>query len=350
MLNMRIERAPLKESENRAILEEYNRLTGAGIPLEEFVHWVKDSPAGSAWHAILETDEGRIVGHTSVFPLRTTFRSRKITPAKSEFSVLHENFRKEKIRGQENGGKSAFIFLLDYLFRHCQEQGWGPIFASTNEKNQVFTRKVGLRPLEFPLWECLLILQPGRAARLTPNVNDWQRAGIFSAGLLQRIAWSVAPRFLSSSGIGETSIEKNGFPLERERLAFFQDSDSLRWRYLKGQYIRFEIGDSPAEYLIAKRGSPTKFLRVCQWRLEKTQRLSGLLSTLVRQARRDSALGVRWAVYDGEASAERIVGKLRRAGFLTARRTRIVMVHNKEEEYLNTSLWKMNDSLFSFDP
>lgn len=350
MLNMRIVRAPLKESESRAILREYNRLTSAGIPLEEFEHWLRDNPAGLAWHAILETDEGRIVGHTSVFPLRTTFRSSKVTPAKSEFSVLHEDFRKEKIRGHENAGKPAFIFLLDQLFRHCQEQGWGPIFASTNEKNQVFTRKVGLRPLEFPLWECLLILRPREAAVHTPNVTGWQRAGLFSAGLAQKAIWSAAHRLLSARGVCEADAGKNGFPPEREQLAFFQDSDSLRWRYLDGQYLRYELAGTLGDYVVAKRGSGAKFMRVCQWRLVETKRLAGLLGVLVRQARKDGAIGVRWAVYDGDAAAKRLVGQMRRAGFLAARRTRIVMVHKNDAEYLQTSMWKMNDSLFSFDP
>lgn len=350
MLNMRIERAPLLESENRTILSEYNRLTGAEIPLEEFVHWMKDGPAGPAWQAILETDEGRIVGHTSVLPFRTTFGSGDITPAKSEFSVLHEDFRKEKVRGYEGAGKSAFVLLLDRLFLHCQDKGWGPIFASTNEKNQVFTRKVGLRPIEFPLSECLLVMRPGDAARLTPNVSNWQRAGLFSAGLVQKVVWTAAPWFLSSRGVSETRIEKNGFPPERERLAFFQDPDSLRWRYLEGQYVRFELEGASTNYVIAKRGSLQKFSRVCQWRVETTERISNLLTALARQAARDRALGVRWAVYDEDAHAERIVGKLRMAGFLTARRNRIVMVHKNEERYLDRSLWKMNDSLFSFDP
>lgn len=350
MLNMRIERAPLSERENRTILSEYNRLTGAGIPLEEFVRWMNDSPAGPAWHAILETDEGRIVGHTSVFPFRTTFGYGEIIPAKSEFSVLHEDFRKEKVRGYETAGKSAFVLLLDQLFRHCQEKGWGPIFASTNEKNQVFTRKVGLRPLEFPLWECLLVMRPRDAARLTPNVSDLQRAGIFSAGVVQKVVWTAAPWFLSPRGVLETRIEKNGFPPERERLAFFQDLESLRWRYLEGQYVRFDLEGASANYVIAKRGSPQKFLRVCQWSLETTERIGSFLSALVRQAERDRALGVRWAVYDQDSNAEKIAGKLRMAGFLTARRNRIVMVHKNEERYLERSLWKMNDSLFSFDP
>jgi len=350
MLSMRIVRAPLKDQEYRVILDEYNRMTEARIPMKEFVHWVNKSPAGKAWHAILETEEGKIVGHTSVFPFRTAFESGAITPAKSEFSMLHEDFRKEKVLGYEREGKPAFILLLDRLFRHCQEHGWSPIFASTNEKNQVFTRKVGLRPLEFPLWECLLILRPASASRLTPNINDWQRAGLFSAGLIQSIVWSAVPRILSKQEIAEVPIEKNGFPVESSRIAFFQDSESLHWRYLDGQYVRFEISADSGDYLIAKRGSPDKFLRVCQWKIGGRAKISGLLAAMAKQAQREKALGVRWAVYEGEAGAEELARQMRVAGFLVAKRTRIMMVHKKDERYLDKSLWKINDSLFSFDP
>jgi len=349
MLKMRIERAPLKESENRVILEEYNRLTAGSIPLDEFVHWVTDNPAGKAWHAILETSDGRLVGHTSVFPLRTSFGAGAVLPAKSEYSYMHEDFRREKVHGHENAGKSAFIVILDQLFKHCQQQGWGPIFASTNEKNQVFTRKVGLRPVEFPLWECLLVLRPGAASRRTLNLRKGQRLVMFSAGIAQTTIWSLAASLLSSRKSVEVPIGKNGFPVEDARLAFFQDAESLEWRYLGGQYVRLEIEGPKGDYIIAKRGSPTRFLRVCQWRLDSTERLSQVLTALVRQARRDRALGVRWAVYDGQAS-DKLVRDMRHAGFLCARRTRIVMVHNKDERYLEPSVWMMNDSLFSFDP
>ncbi len=69
MLNLRIVRGPLQEHENEAILSEYNRLAKAVIPMNEFVHWVQKTPLGPAWHALLETDEKRIVGHTSLIPL-----------------------------------------------------------------------------------------------------------------------------------------------------------------------------------------------------------------------------------------------------------------------------------------
>jgi len=350
MLKMRIERAPLKSGENRVILEEYNHLTSGNIPLDEFVHWVKHNPAGPAWHAILETEGGRIVGHTSVFPLRTNFGEGRIIPAKSEYSFLQQNFRKEKIRGYENAGQPAFIVLLDQLFKHCQEQGWGPIFASTNEKNQVFTRKVGLRAVEFPLWECLLILRPGKASRLTPNVSRRERLGLLAAGIVQSAAWTLAAPLLSVKGIRATPVGRNGFTAENARLSFFEDTESLQWRYPKGQYLRFEVESATGSFVIAKRGSATRFVRVCQWRLEDTERVCGLVRVLVRQARQDGALGVRWAVYDGEPDSTELVKQMRRAGFLCARRTRIVMVHKKEEAYLEPSLWKMNDSLFSFDP
>jgi len=350
MLRMRIERAPLPDSENRVILEEYNRLTTGRIPIGEFVHWVKDNPAGAAWHAILETTEGRIVGHTSVFPLRTSYRGGEIVPAKSEYSLLHEDFRKEKIQGYETASKPAFIILLDELFKHCRAQGWGPIFASTNEKNQVFTRKVGLRPVPFPLWECLLALRPSRAARETPNLTRRQRLSLLSAGIAQSAIWSLAAPLLPRDGIREAAVGANGFPMEHERLSFFQDRESLQWRYLDGQYLSFGAENGAADGVIAKRGCGCRFLRVCQWRFQGRPRLWPLLAALVRQARRDGALGVRWAVYEGEAESEELVRQMRRAGFLCVRRTRTVMIHNQEEKYLEPGLWKMNDSLFSFDP
>ena len=351
MLNMRIVRAPLSSQENSVILSEYNRLTGGRIPLEEFDRWVTKSPEGPAWHAILTADDGRIVGHTSVFPLRAGAPGSPIVPGKSEYSFLHEDFRKEKIRGCETAGRPAFLTLLDKLFQHCHEQGWSPIFASTNEKNQVFTRKVGLRPLEFPLWECLLVLRPVRAAKLTPNVGRAERAALLSAGLLQGTIWPPLARLLAmSNGTKSVEVHGNGMTPSVEPLSFFEDQPSLAWRYIDGQYVRLGLASSAGSYVIAKRGSGDRFLRVCQWRLDPEKDLHRAVAFLVDEARREKALGVRWAVYDQNESAVRLVTGLKRLGFLCARRTRIVMVHKNNEKYLDPSLWRMNDSLLSFDP
>jgi GNAT superfamily N-acetyltransferase len=348
---MRVVRSPLSEREDRAILTEYNRLTGVSIPIEEFAHWVRQGPEGPAWHAILETDDGRIVGHTSVFPLRTAYRNSELIPAKSEYSFLHEDFRSMKIRGFENVARPAFIVLIDHLFQHCYAQGWGPIFASTNERNQVFTRKVGLRPVEFPLWECLLVLKPMNAARQTPNLEMAQRAALFAAGLSHRALWSVSALALRGMN-GVRSVPVHAGPIEpdTDRFAFFQDSASLQWRYLDGQYVRFAWNQSHTDYVIAKRGSQNRYLRVCQWRLGPAPSYFPLVLALVREAQAEKAMGVRWAVYDDAEVSANLVKQLRKVGFLCARRTRTVMIHKKDPTFLEPKSWKINDSLFSFDP
>lgn len=350
MLNLRLVRSPLDSAANETILKDYNRLTGARIPIEEFVHWVQDSPAGPAWHGLLETDDGRIVGHTSLFPFRTVSNDGRWTPAKSEFSVLHEDFRGVKIRGYEKAARPAFIILLDQVFKQGLAEGWGPIFASTNEKNQVFTRKVGLRPVELPLWECLMILKPAAAARETPNLVSRQRAALFVAGLGQQVV-SLPSRLIPKTGeIHCLPVKSHAVAPDRQRLSFFEDQPSLSWRYLDGQYVRFGFDSAPEDYVIAKRGSKDRYLRVLQWRLESLRSVRPLLLALIHQARSDRALGLRWAVYDNTTRSQELVQGMRSVGFLCARRTRIMMVHVQHPEFVSPAAWNMNDSLFSFDP
>jgi hypothetical protein len=351
MLNLRLVRSPLETTENETILGEYNRLALDRIPLDEFVRWVQDSPAGPAWHAILETDDKRIVGHTCLFPLRTTYGGAHRIPAKSEYSFLHEDFRSQKIRGFETTPRPPFITLLDELFKHCVAQGWGPIFASTPRKNQPFTRRAGLRAVEMPLWECFWILMPGNAAHHTPNITSWQRLAFFGAGVVHRTLWSIASVALPSAHtlrpipIGMEILEP-----DVNRLSFFEDAASLQWRYPEGQYVRYELDSAPGDYLIVKRGAQDDFLRVCQWRLRSANSLDSLLIALIRAARADNAMGVRWAVYDDDAISAKIASHMRKIGFLCARRIRIVMIHKKEEQFLARATWRMNDSLFSFHP
>jgi hypothetical protein len=134
------------------------------------------------------------------------------------------------------------------------------------------------------------------------------------------------------------------------RFSFFEDSASLRWRYLDGQYVRLAFHGVPGDYLIAKRGSEGKYLRVCQWRLRSQDSYFPLLIALVREAQSEKAIGVRWAVYDHDPSAEQLVRQMRRVGFLCARRVRTVMIHKKDPAFLAPELWNINDSLFTFDP
>jgi hypothetical protein len=351
MVNMRLVRGPLGERDYSAILAEYNRLTLANIPMNEFLRWVQDSPEGPAWHAILETDEGRLVGHTSVLPVRAGFRDRWLMSGMSEYSFVHEDFRKIKIKGMEGVSRPTFIILLDHLFQHCIKQGYEPIFASTNEKNQIFTRKVGLRPAEFPLRECLLTLRPAAAARHTPNLKSKQRAALLAVGIAQRALWTVLQPFSSKSlGIRAVPIGSETLCLDQARLSFYEEKESLQWRFLPEQYVLYMFEQAPRDYLIVKRGRADRYLRVCQYRLSLANSARPIVRTLLEQARADHAIGIRWAVYDEGARTEELVAELRGLGFLCARRTRIVMVHKDFAAYLQPSAWKMSDTHFCFDP
>jgi hypothetical protein len=75
-----------------------------------------------------------------------------------------------------------------------------------------------------------------------------------------------------------------------------------------------------------------------------------LIVALLREARAQNAMGLRWAVYDDGEISSKLVKQMRRAGFLCARRTRTVMIHKKDPAFLDPKLWNINDSLFSFDP
>jgi len=350
MLNLRLVQGPLDRAANEVILQEYNRLTSSRIPIDEFERWVQDGPAGPAWHALLETGEGRIVGHTSLIPLRTAYSSGKLIPAKSEYSFVHEEFRSAKIRGHETG-RIKFLILVDQLFRHCQTLGWGPFYVSTREANHPLSRRVGCRPAEFSLWECLLVLKPLGAARETPNVKFSHRAALFVAGISQRSLWAASQFFFSSNnGVRQIPIQGEALKLTEDRLSFFEDLASLQWRYQEDQYVRLALHSAQDDYLIAKRGSRDRYLRVCQWKLSSGKGVSSLIHALIRQAESDQAIGVRWAVYQNGADSAQLIRELRRHGFLCASRVRTMMIHTKDEQFLSPAFWNVNDSLFSFDP
>jgi hypothetical protein len=351
MLQMRIVKAPLRQAEYETILGEYNRLTLANIPMNEFVRWVAEGPAGPAWHALLQTDEGRIVGHTSVLPIPAQFQRGQMIAAMSEYSFLHEDFRKIKIHGYESLSKPTFIILLDHLFQHCLKEGWGPLFASTNERNQVFTRKVGLRPAEFPLRECLLVLQPSNAARHTPNLSKKQRAALFTTGLAQKSLWSVARHFArGKNGVHEVPMGSQSFWPLPDRLSFYEAKESAEWRYLRDQYVRYAVGYDSHDYIIAKRGKHDRYMRVCQYHLGSVESINSVMRALLQKAREDRAMGIRWAVYESERISEELVSRLRWHGFLCANRVRTVMVHKNFPEYLQSAIWNMSDAHFCFDP
>lgn len=351
MVTLQILRGPLNDRQNRAILDQYNRLTAVQIPMKEFARWVQDGPAGPARHALLETEDSQIVGHTSLIPLRATFQGTDVTAAKSEYSFVLPEFRSAKILGFEKTARPRFLILVDQLFRHCAALGWGPFLISTTPALHKLGPRVECYPVEFPLYECLLVLRGLPAARSTPNLNSWQRAGVAAAGVFQAALWRTVWHG-SPNGNGLRSLGVAAEPAEEAggALSFFQDKDTLGWRYLSDQYERMIVDASPGNFVIVKKGAEDRYLRVCQWNLKSGASAKPFVKGLVSRARAQKALGVRWAVYGHEPDAQELVQNLRRLGFLCVERTRTELIHSKNQGFRTASAWKLNDAMFSFDP
>jgi hypothetical protein len=345
-LNLRIVRGPLQPQQNQSIISQYNSLASEGISTADFLRWIQNSPEGPAWHAILETIDGDIVGHTSLIPIPATYNGRPAVAAKSEFSFIREEYRAAKIRGFEQSGRLKNLIYIDELFKLCRAEGWSPLLISTSSSYHRVFRSIACYPVNFPLWECLLVLRPGKAASGTPNLQSWQRASLWGTGLIQTTLWSPALLFSDRSELRRFPAHEKPLPPCGQKLVCFQDKESLLWRYPEEQYTRIAESGQGAD-LIVKHGSDTRYLRVCQW--QSGVPTAALITELVQMARQQRALGVRWAVYEGDAGSAAIVSRLRSLGFLCAKRVRTLLINTAERELLECSKWHLTDAMFSFD-
>jgi hypothetical protein len=349
VLNLRIARGPLATDHDEAILHKYNQLTLSQIPIEEFRHWVQSGPEGPAWHALLETEDGQIAGHICLIPFRAKWHGQRKIIAKAEYFFVEQQYRSGAVKGFEGSFKPPAILLLDQLYRHCQAQGWGPLLVSAAPAIQPLHLLVGCRAVDIPLVECLFILRPWTAAIKTPNLTARQRAAIFVAGCAQISFWIAVWRLMRPGlRVRDVPMSSGGGAGDGERLAFFEDEESMRWRYPEKGYVRFAAEESPEECVIWKRGSGARYARVCQWEVARGRLVKPFLLSLVHGALAEKALGVRWAVYEGE-EAEGLIGQMKRLGFLCVRRTRRYLLYTKDPEFLKASSWRITDSLCSFD-
>lgn len=349
MLNLRIVRGPLRPEEDEAILREYNRLTQSHVRIGEFRRWVQRSPEGPAWHCILETDERRIVGHASVIPLGAQRHGSKTSAGKGEYLFVHEDSRRQRVRGFEKLFASSAFLLLDTLYRHCAKQGLEPLIISAPRETHALMRLIGCRPIDFPLREGILILDPWRAARLTPNLTPPQRAAFFLSGISQRALWSVAClAFAGRNGAHPVPLRPVK-TLRDARLTFFDDEPSFAWRYPQEEYSQLAIDSRPGDHLVAKHSSDRGYLRVCQWRLADEHSVTSALLALIRTCREENRLGVRWAVYENTQRSAECLSAMRKLGFLCARRTRTIFLYTGDADLLVAQAWNITDSLFTFD-
>jgi hypothetical protein len=348
-MKLKIVRGPLEDSTNEQILNGYNQLTSSQIPMWEFLHWVQEGPEGPAWHAILETDESEVVGHTALIPLRSRNGERGIVAGKAEYAFILEEYQTAKIRGFEKLGKPRNAIMIQELFSRWRAEGLGPLLISTSAVRQRSLSTVGCRAARFAVSECLLTLRPWNAARSTPNLSRWQRATLGMAGIFQKGAWSVVRLSgRAAKGIQVVPAVGDPWPAKSDGLGFFEDSDSLSWLYLDGQYERLASQDG--EGVIVKKGSIDRYLRICQWRIGAGGPSFALISKLVEMAETEKALGVRWAVYGDGAAAGKLARRLGSFGFLCAQRARTLLIHSQDPELLRAGTWNLTDAMFSFDP
>lgn len=350
LLSLRIVRGPLNPQQEQVIVAEFNRLTRSAIPLDHFRRWVRSGPQGPACHALLETEDARIVGHFCLIPLSTEYQGRELTAARTEYFFVHEDFRRAEVRGFENSLLSSAILLLDQLYRHCQALGWEPLLASASDAIQPFHRLVGSKPADLPLFECLFVLRPWRAARFTSNLTLGHRTAIFLTGLAQKTACYFLSPLLTTRDEPEAvpaaklTIAKNG-----NRMAFFHHAEALAWRYPEGEYTAYSRGSDPNFRLIVKHGSAGRYLRVCDWRVDQRQDFLATLLPLIRLAKSQKALGVRWPVYGDAGQSLWLLRSLRSVGFVCVRRSRRLLVNAKDKSFLSSRAWDISDSFFSFD-
>jgi hypothetical protein len=352
MLNLRLLRGPLSPEQKERIRTEYNRLASTRVPPENLQRWVEDSPAGPALHALLETDDSVIVGHCCLFPFPMDSSGTRLTVAKAEYFFVGENYRSERVRGLESP-KPAALLLLEQLYRRGLQEGWGPLIISAPAQIQPLHKMAGCRLARIPLRECLFVVRPWRSSIATPNLTRAHRAAMFGVGVAQQALWFALSHSMARLEPARptpipAALEQEPCP-ESQSLSLSEAPDFLSWRYPASEYFRVGFGRGDRSYAVLKRGSDGTYLRVCQSRIAPGDSCGALLATLIREARREEALGVRWAIYENGCSASELVRSMRRLGFVSSPRVRNIWLYSSNEQLLRPEVWHLSDSLFAFD-
>lgn len=348
MLSLSIRKGPLDNSLNAAILRGYIELAHAKVSPENFRRWMQESPCGPALHAILTADNGKLAGHCCLFPIPMARDGERTTIAKAEYFFLRSEFRKETVHGFDKSIKPASILLLESLYRSGSQFGWGWYLVSAPTEVAPLHRMAGCKKVSISLTECLLTFRPWMAAVNTPNIGAGQRAALAMAGSVQRTFWALPRK--TDSAVREISVDA---PSSNHHVApgisLTSDVDFANWRYGTSEFRRLQLDGSDKSWIVAKKGSSSEYLRVCQSSPDlDEQNAERLVKSLIKIALRERALGVRWALYDDGSLQHRLVPVLRQLGFLCMKRERTIYVRRSASSG-ETPAWQLQDSLFCFD-
>lgn len=353
MLELRLARGPLDEASRRAVVQEYGRLAGTPAGQDDFRRWTEQSPAGPALHGLLRAPDGRLAGHCCLFPFPLCRDGRRLVGAKAEYFFVHEDFRKDPIANLPGSGQPPALGLLKALYRHGSEQlGWDPILISAAPEVAVLHRLAGAVAVHFELTECLLILRPLGAARLTPNLSRLRRMILVLVGAGQMLVWRLVGGLCRGRAKSLRALLDPGAIRPRADLGgitFPLDPEFLSWRYPKSGFELLEVALEPGT-LLAVTSSTSDYLRVVDSNLDLDRvGVFALVAALVRQARRCGSLGVRWAVYDHPSLSGRFIRKLRSLGLICARHKRLICMYTKDRDSASAAQWQFSDMIVTFD-
>ena len=334
---LRLTRGPLRDVEYDAIRAAYDRLTDNTTSPRNFRRWLVESPAGPAFHAIVEND-GVIAGHCCLIPIPFRVRDQSVVAAKAEYLFLEKSSRREPIEGLSSRLPPS-VTLLRALYEAAARIGWGPYFLSAPPEVARVHRMAGCRPMLLPLHECLLTLRPVAAALGTPNLTSVRRAAMLAVGLAQQGGRLFVPL------VGTRSVDAG--PVARPPLQLPEDDAFRSWRYDPAEYAVVRVEGAE---LIVKRGGASSYARVIEARVSGSVDIRSMLRQLVAIAHAGRALGVRWAIYDDGAIPKEIIAALKRNGFVCVRRTRELLTYAEgSERVLAPGSWDANDFYVTFD-
>lgn len=350
-LRLRVMRGPLALAERTKVLSEYNRLTGNRVAVQEFRRWTELSPSGPAFHALLETPEGRIAAHCALVPFPLQGPQGSITVAKEQYLFWSDEYRPESLRDLPGSEKSPAALVLEQLYARASQQGWSPVLACNPPQPAPIHDALGCRPVELPVCDCFFVLHPARAWQVMRHFPPSKRIELSALAARSAVyGWCVSPfqhshRFVRRSRIADTISSSNGHPPHSFSLS--DDPAFLIWRYPESCYSRLLVDDGRAGYAIVMKGSPFTFLRVYQFRTPSIHSLFALSEKLVREARGTGALGVRWSIYGDGPEQSGMISELRKRMFFCQRRNRRVLISPSGAELLSSANWDLCDSLFT---
>lgn len=352
-LGFRIIAGPLSLADRTRILSEYNRLTGSRVPVQQFRRWTEQSPSGPALHALLETEDGHIAGHCALVPFALQGPGGAVAVAKEHYFFLSEEYRSRPVHGFADSKQSAAALLLGQLHAQASKQGWKSILACVPPQLEPIHDPLGYRPVDFTVRDCFFILHPVRAWRTMHHLPLAKQASLFATSAANWTYASCVSPLQHIHGLVRRSriADHSDFFSSRmpQRISLSGERDFLGWRYPESSYSPMVVRNGSDGYVIAAKGTPFVFARVCQFQVPSLRTIPAIVEKLVRDARASHAVGVRWSVYGNGEEQDRLVAELRKRTFLCIPRHRRILVSSPDSELISQANWNLCDSLFTFD-